>query len=196
MLRRLVVASAFSSFMVNADVIVKLPDEINLLAINEQKAENVAIGIDDNKLILPNGENQLVYKVNKIFNKGSSQSEKFSSSPFIIKINAVNEELTLSLPPLHNIHDARKFNKSPQLSLTDKNGSSHKFDHKKLELEGYSINHDYLSYIKNTNNKESKSPQEEINLDNNSTKSSLIKLFKNADKETQKEFLSWAIENI
>lgn len=195
MFKKLIIASAFSSFMVNADVTITLPDEINILAINENKAEAISINSKGNEITLPDGNNQIVYKVNKIFNKGSSQSKKFSSSPFIITINAHNENLTLSLPVLNDSYDARKFNKSPQITLTSKNGNSYEFHHEKLELEGYSINHDYISQIKEFNKKDSRGSKENT-LDKNSIKNDLITLFKNADKETQKEFLSWAIENI
>ncbi|KMV31338.1 hypothetical protein AB733_07545 [Photobacterium swingsii] len=205
-----------------AEVTLQLPDNVRLLAVNEQDPSKNITDIffaTDDKLTFNNGENQIVYQIDQYFYKGDKQSERFRSSPYILTFSAENSSLQLEIPNFRRVEQANEFNYSPTVNVQTTAGKNIPFKHDKLELKGLSISHDYHEYVKQynklggpaalatatatatavTHKVEPAPKQSKTNVSTQSEapiKQQLQTLFNQADKETKKEFISWAVQNL
>ncbi|ELR65146.1 hypothetical protein C942_01718 [Photobacterium marinum] len=155
-LKQLALAAILPSLSFNcvADVILTLPDNVRLLAINEVEAnkgwDSIFKGTDES-ITLKDGENQLVYQIDHYFYKGDTQSERYRSGPMILTFTAENTNLQLALPTFSDIEQARAFANLPTPKFTDKTGKPYPFKHDKLSIKGLAISHDYADYVKSYN---------------------------------------------
>ncbi|MGF1691159.1 DUF2057 domain-containing protein [Photobacterium kagoshimensis] len=203
-----------------ADVTLQLPDNVRLLAVNEQDPSKNITDIffsTDDELTFENGENQIVYQIDQYFYKGDKQSERFRSSPYILTFTASNTALKLEVPNFRGVVQANEFNHSAKVDVQTTAGKSVAFKHDKLELKGLSISHDYHEYVKQYNKlggpaalatatatvatHKVKPIAKRPSADNSTHNAEPIKqqlqtLFNQADKETKKEFISWAVQNL
>lgn len=203
-----------------ADVTLELPDNVRLLAVNEQDPSKNITDIffaTDDKLTFKNGENQIVYQIDQYFYKGDKQSERFRSSPYILTFTASNTSLQLEVPNFRGVVQANEFNHSAKVNVQTTAGKNVAFKHDKLELKGLSISHDYHEYVKQYNrlggpaaltvatttiatseaNPALKQSATDLATQSKEPiKQQLQALFNQADKETKKEFISWAVQNL
>lgn len=202
------------SMPIAAEVTLKLPSEINILSINGEEGKSGLMGFissSPDKIILPNGDNQIVYDIKKIFNQGSTQSEVYQSSPLVLTFNSTDSELELSIPPLPTPDAARRFDRSTPVKLGSKSGASIEYTNERLPLDGFSfsIKKDYSALLANYN--QSSDYKHDSNSDikpkpatlksNSAVKTSskvaiLQDVFNELDDKEKQEFLSWAIKNL
>lgn len=223
-LKALAVSSLFLSLNLHAEVTLNLPDNFRLLAVNEQDA---AKGWDsffkssDDSITLKNGQNQIIYQIDKYFYRGDTQSARYRSVPYIVTFTASDQTLNLELPNFADETHARAF-KSDDISLQDNSDQTINFKHDQLKLDGFSVNHDYHDYAKTYNvnhgpaaltasavataalkttakmstaNVET-SKIESVNASSVQASEQLKHWFLQADEKTKKEFLSWAVSNL
>ncbi|MGF1680442.1 YccT family protein [Photobacterium minamisatsumaniensis] len=200
------------SFPVAAEVTLKLPSEVNILSINGEEGKNSLmsfIGSSPDNITLPNGDNQIIYEIKKIFNKGSSQSEIYQSSPLVLSFNSIDSELVMALPSLRTQDAARRFDRSLAVELSNSSGSSIEHKNEKLPLDGFSINKDYAYLLAAYNTPSDKvtstaskqankltSKQANGNTDVSSKLTVLQDVFNQLDDNEKQDFLTWAIKNL
>lgn len=196
-----------------AAVTVELPNDINLLVVNEQKAQQTHIN-SDGFLELPDGTNQFIFDFRRAIKPGSSQSTHFESSPIIVTFNSQNTNLDFSLPKMKTMDDYRAFDKNPSIILKTKQSASVPYEIDKLNKALVSLLANYeeatVEYNRKNNIQLSTTPTlatEDIVVSNkiksvdnpdihtnkvNSLKSDFIKM----SEEEKQSFLSWAIKNM
>lgn len=121
-----------------ADVSLDLPYQAELILINGVKKDVKS------PLTLPNGENQIAFRYEDSVRENGDDNF-FSSDIVIVKFNATDEKLTLSLPKLRTSSDARKFNQSPELTLTNEAGKVIDTQKDKLMKSGLQFGRNYES---------------------------------------------------
>ncbi|MGO2279832.1 MULTISPECIES: DUF2057 family protein [Vibrio] len=95
------------SHLVQAEVKIKVPDRINLLVVNSLKPEikkGDLFGSDI--LVLPDGENQIVFKFQPSIEDGDT-IRKVYSDIIVAKFNESNKELQFQLPTYRSLNQAR-----------------------------------------------------------------------------------------
>ncbi|PSV48758.1 YccT family protein [Photobacterium indicum] len=180
----------------------------------------------DDSVTLKNGQNQIVYQVDHYFYKGDSQSERYRSTPFVLSFTASDQNLSFIIPNFNDIEKAQQYTKKPTPQLTDKQKKTYPFKHDNLAFDGISINHDYEKYTKEYNKKggiaaltglaittsslpvTKQALPESASVEKTATTTQTSKTeanlagdnlkywFEQADKETRKEFVSWAVQNL
>ncbi|WP_299016052.1 DUF2057 domain-containing protein [uncultured Photobacterium sp.] len=220
MKKRIITCSLLSllSLPVAADVKLELPKEVSILSINGEDGRSGLLSFvssHPDQITLPNGQNQIVYEIQKIYNKGSSQGKKYRSAPQVLSFNSVDEKLTMTIPPLASYESAQKFDKSISISLKNTSGASIDYTNEKLPLDGFSLSRNYANLLasynqsKNINtaniNANNINPPTQKNITSSNyheqqTSSSKLITLKNVynqmSEEEKQEFLSWAIKNI
>jgi uncharacterized protein YccT (UPF0319 family) len=219
-LKAIAISSLLLSLNSHADVTLNLPDNFRLLAVNEQDAakgwDNLFKSSDD-AITLKNGENQIIYQIDKYFYRGDTQSVRYRSNPYIVTFTASDKTLNLTLPNFSDETHARAF-KSDDLSLQDSNEQLVVFKHDQLKLDGFSVSHDYHDYAKRYNAQHGEAalttstaaamvtkekttsstvnPTESNQSVSDQASEQLKHWFLQADEKTKKEFLSWAVSNL
>lgn len=228
MFKKIILLAALPlTFAANADVTLELPENVKLLVVNEQDANKGLSGFftpADDSIILPNGENQIVFQVDEYFYKGGKQSDRVFSNPIIFTFDAENQILTLELPPFSNRNDIEQYSLSPTLSLKDKSNTSVNVRADALKLRGYAVTGDFAdntrlyningspaayqntyvnpAIIKKASIEDAKlSTPREIAEEQASkfeeSPENMMKLwFSKATPTEQKNFISWAVQNM
>ncbi len=172
----------------------------------------------DNKTVnLPDGDQQLVFRLNDSFRQGNSQ-ELYSSEYYVIKIAAKgNEELTLKARPINNLSQAQNFDRNPEFTLTNAHGNPVPFKFSELKKEGMQINRDLVNELHDFNASgspaaiESRAPFAALAMMNNQStqlkasggtqerignvlisEQMLHYWFQQADQATRERFMDWA----
>lgn len=125
------VSSAF------ADVTLQLPTNLNIFALN---GTNETIYTTAR---LPDGLNQIVVRYQGEFGRKDDESEIEYSDVFVVKFEAVDEQLILEITQISGKRDIKKFNRDPQISILTKNGDPIEVHVAKLEKEGMQFRRDY-----------------------------------------------------
>ncbi|TVO36339.1 DUF2057 family protein [Vibrio algivorus] len=100
--------SVFVSQLAYADLKVVIPNSIDLLVVNGLKPEVKSGGLfSSDSLILPDGENQIVFKFEPSVEDGDTM-RKVYSDVIVAKINESNKELKFKLPEYEDLTQARK----------------------------------------------------------------------------------------
>ncbi|PSU34219.1 DUF2057 domain-containing protein [Photobacterium lutimaris] len=134
------IAACGISFSSLADVKLDLPYQADLVLVNGvQKSGNDTV-------TLPNGINQFAFTyVDSLRDNGDDYLYK--SDVIVVKFDASDESLKLDLPKLRTAQDARKFDKSPKLSLVSANGETVSFEQDKLIKSGLQFGRDFEKEI-------------------------------------------------
>lgn len=213
---------SFSSF---AEVSLELPHSIVMIMVNGEEANTGMMKAQLNKptFTLPDGDNQIVFRFENMV-RNSGGYEKYSSNAFIVKFNQTNEKLTLSIPEITSRDEAVEFNTKADYTITNQAGKNISASRDVLMSGGFQFLRDFDKEIykynqqdkvaslpslnaKNQaaltkNNTESYTEKKLDNLAISSTTSApesikqLQQLFNQYDSETQKQFISWAVQNI
>lgn len=195
-----------------AEVTLELPNEVSILSINGKEGKSGLLSFvssSPNQIMLPNGDNQIVYEVSKVYNKGSSQGKKYQSPPLVLSFNSADSEIMMKLPPLSTYKSTRQFNKTLPVSLTSNSGLPIAYTNEKLPIDGFSFSKDYSRLLEEYNQSqnpvvatESSTPRKIVSAktSHDSVKSSKLTIlqdvFSQMDEKEKQEFLSWAIKNI
>ncbi|CAM4172350.1 DUF2057 family protein [Vibrio neonatus] len=138
-----------------ADVKIDLPEHVDLLLVNGAEP-NVDGGFfsSSSSAILPDGENQIVFRYEPTFKQGQ-EFEKMSSDVIVAKFTAENQELTFQFPKYRNIREAKKFDKHPDWALIDESGNKVAFAQDKLIHHGVQFGRDFATEVMKFNTTDS-----------------------------------------
>ncbi|PSU51724.1 hypothetical protein C9J12_01925 [Photobacterium frigidiphilum] len=199
-----------------ADVTLHLPDQVTLLSVNGAEGKSGLLQFisksSPESINLPNGNNQIVYEVSKIFNKGSTQGKRYQSSAIVLSFDSADSSLVMEVPPLNSMSAANKFDKSLAINLKDKSGSPLQFTNELLPINELSFKKNYSSLLSNYN--QSKNPSTITTTHSTAASSqhaepvtanfaapvsdmtALKQSFNQMDSKSKQAFLSWAVQNI
>lgn len=190
-----------------ADVTLTLPNNAVLLVVNEQLPDSNIHKAASDSLTLPDGKNQIVYKLQTIINAGSSQSGKYESKPLVLTFTSQDANLELDVPSIRSTNDARRFDAKHEVTLIEFKGSFESYSNEPLPLPAaFSFDTDFVAAVKAYNEKldapivSKPEPIEttelETNATNNMAQSQLRYWFEQADKDTQQRFIEWAKDKL
>ncbi|GAD79614.1 DUF2057 family protein [Vibrio ezurae] len=130
-----------------ADVKIALPEHVDLLLVNGAEP-NVDGGFfsSSSTAVLPDGENQIVFRYEPTFKKGQ-EFEKMSSDVIVAKFTAKDQQLTFQFPKYRNLREARQFDKHPDWALIDKSGNKVAYAQDKLIHHGVQFGRDYQAEV-------------------------------------------------
>lgn len=199
-----------------ADVTLHLPDQVTLLSVNGAEGKSGLLQFisksSPESINLPNGNNQIVYEVSKIFNKGSTQGKRYQSSAIVLSFNSADSSLVMEVPPLNSMSAANTFDKKLAINLKDKSGSPLQFTNELLPINELSFKKNYSSLLSNYN--QSKNPSTITTTHSTAASSqhsepvtanfatpvsdmtALKQSFNQMDSKSKQAFLSWAVQNI
>lgn len=140
--------SLFSN-IVYADVTLQAAKEMNAVVVNG-KAEGWSFIQGTNNIILPNGENQVLFQVGQIVLEDATR-KKFNSIPLLIKFESKDSTIILTYPKIRTLDQAKAFDKSPKITLKNSNGENVYFELKQLDNNGLQNFRDYEREVSNYN---------------------------------------------
>ncbi len=142
----LIIATA--SFGTSADVTLKVGSDVDLLVVNEAKPEKEGgLFSSSSTVTLPDGEHQIVFRLQKNFSRGS-ESELFSSQPIVATFTAKDAQLSVEFPSYRNLRQAEEFNQTMDWKLIDQDGNQISVRQDQLIKEGMQIGRDFNTEIK------------------------------------------------
>nr|WP_314419766.1 DUF2057 family protein [uncultured Erwinia sp.] len=101
---------------------LKLSADIDLLVLDGNKISGSLLKGADG-LELERGEHQLLFRVEKSFHLPAHSPVTWVSAPQIVTFTARSRSVLIQLPPLASVRDTRIFDKKPQFTLVDENGT-------------------------------------------------------------------------
>ncbi|MGL6176513.1 MAG: DUF2057 family protein, partial [Vibrionaceae bacterium] len=112
---------ALVSNPVLAQVQLTVPDNVQVMVINEEHSQYSKLGLkNQTKFELPDGESQILFRVTQVVREDGSTKSKFKSGPSLLSFVAQNQEVTLQLPRFQTMSEAKAFEKAPSLSLASR----------------------------------------------------------------------------
>lgn len=215
---------ATSSFAV-ADVTVQIPSGVQVLVQNGQESDYSMLGFDSqDAVVLPNGESQLVFRLSHIVRESGSKKTKYKSLPMIATFTASDADLELKVKRIDTLDEGRMFDKNPEFDLLN-SGKAISVRKDKLSI-GFDLMPDFeeevakynrsgqsaswtgtsaaaaYTVVTATDKPKAEQPEQKLAQTTNSVESAIqseqmLKYwFNQADAESQKAFLSWAIQNV
>ncbi|WP_047042093.1 DUF2057 family protein [Vibrio mexicanus] len=134
-----------------ADVTIKVPDTIEILNANGEKASLDGGFFSATKdLTLPDGENQIVFRYKPYFDRGDDR-QTYESYAVITKFNAADTELTFELPQYRNQKEAERDIKNFEWALVDQNGDAIEVKKDNLIKDGMQIGRDFPQEVREYN---------------------------------------------
>ncbi|WP_070968666.1 DUF2057 family protein [Vibrio sonorensis] len=213
--KSLIAASILFSPLALSEVTVNIPEGVQVLVINGEDAGYSSFGFDyKENITVPNGVNQVVYRISKVVNDGGSKLTKFKSTPFITTFDESNSTLELELTELETLQQGRRFNSKPVLTMTNngKEISSLKTDQLSTLL---TFGSDYVQATENYNRTSEPAslahysetnvfvPQpiyvkknQPVEVPVSKSVAELQQAFSNFSAQEKQEFMSWAIKNM
>ncbi|MBY6195892.1 DUF2057 family protein [Vibrio hangzhouensis] len=143
------------STMAAADVTIKIPESVDLLAVNAGDPDTKSNGFfsSGKTATLPNGVNQIVFRFQPYFDLNREERVNVPSKAIIARFEATDAELTLTVPTYQNERQARKNIDSFEWTLTDANGNVIPVTQDKLVKDGMQIGRDYQRESEDYNRK-------------------------------------------
>lgn len=124
-----------------ADVMVSIDRNLQILAVNGAEPD-LSFG-HTSQLILPNGTNQLLVRVEKVIHFGGTQN-KYKSPAIVVSFNQENSQVLVK--PAAMVKDdttAKAFDKNPAVVLTNAAKQPIEFQQDVLVKQGFSLIRDY-----------------------------------------------------
>lgn len=194
-----------ASQLVHAEVKIPIPDTINLLVVNSLKPDVQKGGLfGTDTLILPDGENQIVFKFQPSVMENDTL-RKVYSDVIVAKFTAQDDELTFVLPEYRDLNQARNeidgFNWSLVSSDDQKIGVKKEY----LSTTGVQLGRNFIEDVMDYNMRggiaavttgavTAKSlALKEAQLDSENI-AQLKAWYKKATKEERKDFKIWLID--
>ncbi|ANP76133.1 DUF2057 family protein [Vibrio sp. 10N.222.54.A1] len=132
-----------ASTVVDAEVILDVPENVNLLSVNMSVPDfEQGLFSADKTVLLPDGENQIVFQYEPVFDERDNQ-RKVYSSVIIAKFEAKNEELTLSMPEFKNLRSAQENIGNLNWEIKNKQGQALIKNEDILASDGVQLNRSY-----------------------------------------------------
>lgn len=132
------IALGISSYA-SAQVTISIPDTIDVVVANNTKPELKGGFFDASKtLILPDGENQILFIYKPYFDQGKDRVI-LDSDPLIATFSAQDQQLEFEMPTYRNAHRASQQIHSVEWSLKDSSGNLIPVKQDKLVKEGMQI---------------------------------------------------------
>ncbi len=133
------VAAPFAS----ADVEIKVPSSVDILAVNENKPDlDGGLFSSHKTMTLPDGQNQIVFQYQVAFDQGNDR-EFIDSDTIIATFDASNTTLTFNMPKFRNISAAKEGMKDLQWSLVNSDQQTVETKEDTLVKKGMQIGRNY-----------------------------------------------------
>ncbi|PSW07630.1 YccT family protein [Photobacterium lipolyticum] len=133
-----------------AQVTMEIPKGIQLLVINGQDTDYSMFGFDHKPEIkLPDGANQVVFRIAKVVRDAGSKTTKFKSVPIVIRFDGDNTQLTLDIPNIQTLDEGRNFNSAPSFTIKE-SGNDYPFVYDTLYV-GFDLAPDFTRKVEKYN---------------------------------------------
>ncbi|MCE0495368.1 DUF2057 family protein [Vibrio salinus] len=135
----------FFSASTFAEVTVKVPSAVTIYVANGKSPELTGGVFDSQKTLhLPNGTQQILFRYEPFFSKGSNNIG-VESDVLVSTFQVSNQNLQLVVPKFRGLKDARKNIHSFKWSLTTENGKQIETINDKLIKKGVQFGRNYLT---------------------------------------------------
>lgn len=134
-----------------AKVVLQLPQNVDLLAVNGAAPEKAKGLFPSDNEELKDGINQIVFQYIPTFTLHKSDLRKAYSDVYVAKIKASDTSLTFKLPDYRNLENARQNIANMHWSLVDDNGHDVVMAQDKLKKEGVQFGRDYVAEVQRYN---------------------------------------------
>ncbi|NOF07677.1 DUF2057 family protein, partial [Vibrio cholerae] len=114
---------SFSAGHSLADVVLKVPENIDLLSVNMQKPKSEGGLFGDKTIMLKDGTNQIVFRYIPTFDDGDDVKKVYSDT-IIAKFESENATLHFKIPSYRNIKEANEKIQTMEWQLVDEKGQS------------------------------------------------------------------------
>ncbi|MGL4830446.1 MAG: DUF2057 family protein [Vibrio sp.] len=114
---------SFSASSAVADVILKVPENIDLLSVNMQKPKTEGGLFGDKTVTLKDGMNQIVFRYIPTFDDGDNVKKVYSDT-IIAKFDSQNETLRFQVPTYRTIKEANEKISNLEWQLLKQDGLS------------------------------------------------------------------------
>ncbi|WP_162598351.1 DUF2057 family protein [Vibrio rumoiensis] len=139
------------SQLVQAEVKVPLPDSINLLVVNSLKPKIEKGGLfGQNTLVLPDGENQIVFKFQPSVMENDTL-RKVYSEVIVAKFTAQDDELTFVLPEYRDLSQARSEIDDFEWSMVNSQQQPVDVKQEPLSAEGVQLGRNFIEDVMDYN---------------------------------------------
>lgn len=197
---------ATASFAPQAEVGLNFNENITPLVVDNEASGLWAFAKPEFKL--PDGTNQVVFRVSKLVDNNFGEKEKFNSEAFVVTFDAADAKLTLSpdMQITRRLH-VEQFNKTPKMKLTDENGNNVAFTLEELPYI-LGLGRDYEKELREYNIAKGIVPaSSEVSLPNNvqvvklgqlsgGDASQMVSYWsKKATPQEREQFTNWVFEN-
>lgn len=136
-----------------ADVEIKVPSSVDILAVNEAKPDLDGSLFSSHKtLTVPDGQNQIVFQYQLAFDKGNDR-EFVDSDAIIATFSTTNAVLTFDMPKYRNTAEAKKGFENLDWKLVDENQNTISVKQDKLLKDGMQIGRKFPQEAKEYNQK-------------------------------------------
>ncbi|MGE6434407.1 DUF2057 domain-containing protein [Shewanella baltica] len=119
-----------------ADVNLNLPKNAEVLTVNGKPA------VKSGNLVLADGINQIAFRYAAQYRQ-QADSVHYLSDVLIVRFDASAQTLTLTLPAINSARDAKKFDESPKLTLSNTQDEAVSFISDKLIKNGIQLGRDF-----------------------------------------------------
>ncbi|MGR3972635.1 DUF2057 domain-containing protein [Shewanella sp. 1180_01] len=119
-----------------ADVNLNLPKNAEVLTVNGKPA------VKSSNLVLADGINQIAFRYAAQYRQ-QADSVHYLSDVLIVRFDASAQTLTLTLPAINSARDAKKFDESPKLTLSNAQDEAVSFTSDKLIKNGIQLGRDF-----------------------------------------------------
>ncbi|WP_413473490.1 DUF2057 domain-containing protein [Shewanella baltica] len=127
-----------------ADVNLNLPKNAEVLTVNGKPA------VKSSNLVLADGINQIAFRYAAQYRQ-QADSVHYLSDVLIVRFDASAQTLTLTLPTINSARDAKKFDESPKLTLSNTQDEAVSFTSDKLIKNGIQLGRDFEHEIQQYN---------------------------------------------
>jgi len=127
----------------SADVLVKLADDVTLLAENGKTNSSSGTFLRKEKHVLSNGINQLLVRYSAEVKGARNDRSLEQTDAFVILFSASDEQLVLAAPSIKSHSDLEKFNRSGGWKLINEQGFQLDIKEASLKYQGFQLNRDY-----------------------------------------------------
>lgn len=136
-----VMSSVLLAFSVNAEVVLKIPQDVDLLLVNMKKPQSALL--EKKELVLPDGANQIVFQFRPSFDEGDMVKKAYGDI-IIAKFDAYNTTINFNLPKYRNLKQAEKEIASLEWSLFDAKNKQLTIYQDKLSYNGVQIGRNFI----------------------------------------------------
>ena len=137
-------ASLLFAGVAHADVTLTIPDDVELLVVNQAKPEiEGGLFSASNTVSLPDGENQIVLRYKPYFNQGNDRII-IESNAVIATFSTQDQQIEFQLPQYRNQRTAEKQIGQFEVLIVDQQGQPVTITQDELTKKGLQIGRDYI----------------------------------------------------